>query len=263
MIEALYRFLKSLGYDHPIHSPITHMPIGLITGAFVFFVVALIFKRRQLEMSARHASILALVFAFPTILFGVFDWIHFYHAALIPAIKYKMGLATLVLVLLGLGIALGKAVPLRNTLMTLIYAVSFVAVVGLGYFGGNLVYGQSASSGESASVSARESAAQGAQAGAAAQALAGSGPAAGAVAEGKAIFADNCAGCHQGGGNSIEPGLPVKGSKRLASLDSFGRFLRAPAMPNGQGGNMPPFDEGSLSAAQVKSLYAFVSSAYR
>jgi len=102
MIEALYRFLKSVGYEHPIHSPIVHMPIGLITGAFVFFVIAILFKRKQLVLSARHASILALAFAFPTILFGVFDWIHFYHAALIPAIKYKMVLASAVLVLLAI-----------------------------------------------------------------------------------------------------------------------------------------------------------------
>jgi uncharacterized membrane protein len=65
MIEALYRFLKSVGYEHPIHSPDVHMPIGLITGAFVFFVIAILFKRKQLVLSARHASILALAFAVP------------------------------------------------------------------------------------------------------------------------------------------------------------------------------------------------------
>jgi mono/diheme cytochrome c family protein len=221
------------------------MPIGLITGALVFFLVAIIFKRKQLELSARHASILALVFAVPTILLGVLDWIHFYHAALIPAIKFKIVLAIVVLALLSLGIALGERVKLRNLTLTLIYSLSFVAAVGLGWFGGNLVFGDSFGSAAAAQT--------GSQAG---SASAGS-------AAGSALFADNCAACHPGGGNSIVASLPVKGSKQLASLAAFSGFLRAPSMPGGKPGDMPAFDAGGLSDAQVKDLYAYASAAFK
>jgi uncharacterized membrane protein len=252
MIEALYRFLKSVGYEHPIHSPIVHMPIGLITGAFVFFVIALLFKRKQLILSARHASILALAFAFPTILFGVFDWIHFYHGAMIPAIKYKMVLAGLVLVLLGLGIILGSEVKIRSAAMVLVYTFTFLAAVGLGYFGGNLVYG----SGLAAEVS-QIGVSQGASAAPTTPAAVGS------AGEGKALFNDNCAACHPGGANVIVASLPIKGSKRLSDLDAFEKFLRAPTMPDGKEGGMPAFSDDALSSTQVKSLYDFVGASYR
>jgi uncharacterized membrane protein len=247
MIEALYRFLKSVGYEHPIHSPIVHMPIGLITGAFVFFVIAILFKRKQLVLSARHASILALAFAFPTILFGVFDWIHFYHAALIPAIKYKMVLAGIVLVLLGLGIILGSEIKLRTTAMVLVYAFTFLAAVGLGYFGGNLVYGQGI-----AAESSQIGVAQGSQ-----------GAAAGSGGEGRSLFSANCAACHSGGGNSIVASLPIKGSTRLQDLASFEKFLRKPTMPDGKAGAMPAFSDDSLSSSQVKTLYGYVDANFK
>ncbi|MGA2546437.1 MAG: c-type cytochrome [Rectinemataceae bacterium] len=251
MIEALYRLLKNLGYDHPIHAPLTHMPIGLIAGALVFFLVALIFKRKQLILSARHASILALVFAVPTILFGVFDWIHFYHGVLFPAIKYKMFLAVAVVILLGLGIILGSEIKLRSLAMTLIYAFCFIAAVGLGYFGGNIVFGQGLASAADASSRIGVSAAP-------------SSPApAGNEGEGRSLFASNCQACHAGGGNSISASLPIKGSKRLANLESFTSFIRAPSMPDGKPGDMPPFGKDTLDDGQVSKLYSFLSTEYK
>ncbi len=243
MIDALYRFLAKLGFSDPLHAPIVHIPIGLVIGALVFFVVALIFKRKQLILTARHASILGLVFAFPSILFGVLDWIHFYHAKMIPAIQIKIALAAILLVLLSLGIFLGGKAKIHNAVMVAIYSLSFVAVVALGYFGATLVYGgfsQTSSKVSSSSASA---------------------PA--GYAQGQALFAANCQACHQGGGNSNVASLPVKGSKRLASLETFDRFLRAPAMPDGKGGDMPAYGTDALSAAQVKDLYAFASADFK
>jgi mono/diheme cytochrome c family protein len=250
MIEALYRFLKSVGYEHPIHSPIVHMPIGLITGAFVFFVIALLFKRKQLILSARHASILALAFAFPTILFGVFDWIHFYHGAMIPAIKYKMVLAGLVLVLLGLGIILGSEVKIRSTAMVLVYTFTFLAAVGLGYFGGNLVYGQGPAVDSS-------------QLGVSQAGPTAAGSPAASAGDGRALFGVNCAACHPGGANVIVASLPIRGSKRLSDIDAFEKFLRAPTMPDGKEGSMPAFADETLNRSQIKSIYDYVSANFR
>jgi mono/diheme cytochrome c family protein len=243
MIEALYRFLKNLGFSDPLHAPIVHIPIGLVIGAFVFFVVALAFKRKQLVITARHASILALVFSFPSILFGVLDWIHFYHAKLLPAIQVKIGLAAALLILLTLGIVLGGGVKVRNLAMVVIYSLSLFAVVALGYFGATLVYG-----GFSPAASAAAPASGAAPAG---------------FDAGKALFADNCQACHPGGGNSVAPKYPVKGSKRTGSLGQFEAFLRAPTMPDGGAGDMPAYDTNALSSGQVKDLYAFVANAYK
>jgi mono/diheme cytochrome c family protein len=229
-----------MGFTDPLHPAIVHIPIGLVIGAFVFLVVALLFKRKQLALTARHASILALVFAFPSILFGVLDWIHFYHAAMIPAIRIKIALAAALLILLALGIILGGKAKSRNAAMLAIYAASFLAVVALGYFGAGLVYSRGPVSATSSSAAA---------------------PA--PFAAGKSSFEANCQSCHQGGGNSIYPKLPVKGSKRLASLASFEAFVRAPSMPDGKGGDMPAFGTDALTAAQVKDLYAYASAQFK
>jgi len=138
----MYKFLAKLGFSEPLHSPITHMPIGLTVGALIFFIVAMVFRKRNLALTARHASILAFIFVFPTILLGVFDWIHFYHATLFTPIKIKMGLASVALVLLGAGIILGSEIKLHSISMTIIYATTCVVMIGLGYFGAGIIYGR-------------------------------------------------------------------------------------------------------------------------
>jgi uncharacterized membrane protein len=44
-MDFLYRFSESMGFDHPLHPALTHMPAGLVVGAFIFLLVALAFKR--------------------------------------------------------------------------------------------------------------------------------------------------------------------------------------------------------------------------
>jgi mono/diheme cytochrome c family protein len=240
VIDSLYKLIARTGFDEPLHPPITHMPIGLVMGALVFFVVALIFKRKQLVFSARHASILALVFAFPTILLGVFDWLHYYHGVLMPAIQIKMALAGILLLILGAGIILGGEVKLYKAWMVLIYGLSLVCVVGLGYYGGSIIYGraigsQAAVKGSSSTTSVDTS-------------------------KGRAVFATNCQSCHANGGNAIDASLPLKGSKKLATLSDFTAFLRAPAMPDGSAGAMPPFAAADLSDADVGELHGYILS---
>jgi uncharacterized membrane protein len=142
MIDDLYALLAKIGFKEPLHSPITHMPIGLVVGALIFFLVAVVFKRKNLVLTARHASILAFIFAFPTIMLGVMDWIHFYHATLFVPIMIKMMLAGIALIVLGAGIILGSEVKLHTMTMTVLYAIAFVAMMGLGYFGSGIIYGR-------------------------------------------------------------------------------------------------------------------------
>jgi uncharacterized membrane protein len=142
MIDDLYVLLAKLGFNEPLHSPITHMPIGLTVGALIFFSVAILFKRKNLVLTARHASILAFIFVFPTILLGVFDWVHFYHATLYTPIKIKMGLAGLALCILGTGIILGSEIKLHTVSMAIVYAAAFLVMTGLGYLGSGIIYGK-------------------------------------------------------------------------------------------------------------------------
>ena len=233
MIDSFYQFLVSRGFTDPPHALLTHMPIGLITGALLFFLVAVLFRRKVLVPTARHVSILAFVFIFPTILFGVLDWLHYFRGAWLLQIKIKMILAGAVLLIVAAGIVLGREVKVRTVPQLVLYALAFVCVVGLGYFGAKLVYGDWGSAGTaSAAPAGREE----------------------AFAAGAETFAVNCQSCHPGGGNVIEPKKPIKGSPQLQSAERFLAFVRA-----GQD-LMPPFGEELISGEQVKNLYLFVSS---
>ena len=251
MIDSLYQLVAKTGFTDPLHAPITHIPIGLVIGAFLFFLVAIIFGRKNLLTTARHVSILAFLFVFPTILFGVFDWLHYFHGVLIPPIKMKMILASSVLVLLAIGIILGSELKVHAAPMVVIYALAFVCVVGLGWYGARLVYG-------GWSGAAPQAAAPAAQAGSAtAQAAAAPAP---APQAGERLFAANCASCHPNGGNVIEASLPLKSSKKLVDLATFTAFIRSPRMPDGSAGNMPAFPADQVSDKQTGDLYSYIES---
>jgi hypothetical protein len=142
MIDQLYALLTKAGFNEPLHSPITHMPIGLSVGAFIYLIVAIVFNKKALVLTARHASILAFIFAFPTILLGVLDWIHFYNATLFTPIIIKMTLAAILLIILGAGIIVGSEIKLHTITMTIAYALVFIIVMTLGYFGSGIIYGR-------------------------------------------------------------------------------------------------------------------------
>jgi uncharacterized membrane protein len=234
MIDGLYDLLAKIGFSDPLHPPITHMPIGLVVGALIFFLIAIIFKRKNFELSARHACILAFVFAFPTILFGVFDWMHFYHATLMTPIIIKIILASIVIVTLGAGIILGGEIKLRNIWMTAIYAIAFVCVIGLGYFGASILYGRGMDEGKT---------------GISKEAVAG-----------KEIFAQNCMACHANGGNAVNSRYPLSKSKLLGDKSAFISFMRDPAKIIGATSEMPPFSKDVISDEDAGNLLEYIKS---
>jgi mono/diheme cytochrome c family protein len=235
MVDALYRLLNAIGFTDPLHALIVHMPMGLIIGAFLLVLIAILFNKSKLMVTARHISIMAFVFVFPTILFGVFDWLHFFKGAMIPAIKFKIILASAVLLILGVGIVVGSGIRVRTVPVAVIAALAFVAAVGLGYFGGSLVYGSWAAGNRTAA-------------------------AASANPAGEKLFSDNCSACHANGGNVVDARYPLSRSRRLGSLAQFTAFIRAPKKPDGSEGAMPPFPASEVSDRQASDLYEHIKS---
>jgi mono/diheme cytochrome c family protein len=256
MIDGIYQLLARLGFTDPLHAPVTHIPIGLVIGAFCLFYVAVIFKKKNLFLTARHVSILAFIFVFPTILLGVMDWMHFFKGALIPPIKMKMILATCLLLLLGAGIILGSEVKIRSAPMMVIYALAVVCVVGLGWFGARLVYGNWAGSQPATEAAAPANPATGGAAAGAGSAGAQAAPSAARL--GARLFAANCAACHPGGANVVAPELPLKGAKQLATEDAFVTFIRNPVMPNGAAGQMSAFPADQISDTDAANIYSYI-----
>lgn len=100
MIESIYQILEKIGYTHPLHPPATHLPAGLIIGAFLFALIGWIFNRKNLAQTARHCLGLALIMAVPTILLGLMDWQYRFGGGWLFEIKAKLVLAGILLLLL-------------------------------------------------------------------------------------------------------------------------------------------------------------------
>jgi uncharacterized membrane protein len=228
MLAAFYTFLKSLGYPHPVHPAIAHMPIGLITGALVFGLVALLRRRPVFGWSARHCLILAWLFWFPTVLFGLTDWQYLLAGAWIFPIEMKLILAGVLFLLLSIGIPISRNpdTGLRGSLI--IYILSFFCVVGLGWYGGNMVFG-------GRTIAAAKE-----------------------YKVGMEIFDKSCSGCHPHGGNAITPSLMLVGSPELANFHDFLAYIRQPLMPDGSKGVMPAFPEEKISDQEAKQLYQYL-----
>jgi uncharacterized membrane protein/cytochrome c5 len=141
MIDFIYQTLAGFGYTHPLHPTLTHLPIGMVMGAFLFALSALIFRRTSLNHTARHCAVLALIAAGPTALLGLMDWQHFYGGAFLLPITMKLILAGILIVLLFLAVVFGVREEPFSGKVFFLYAVSLLVVVGIGYFGGELVYG--------------------------------------------------------------------------------------------------------------------------
>ena len=232
MIESIYQLLARIGYTHPLHPPATHLPAGLIIGGFLFALVAWIFNRKNVAQSARHCFILALIMAIPTILLGLMDWQQRFGGAYLFEIKMKLVLAGILLFLLLVAVVYNALAADFTKINLIIYALCLVTVIGLGYFGGELVYGS------------RESAAAEAK---------------GLAATGEQLFKQNCSACHFTDSTATKVGPGLKGifkqskfpvSGRSVSDDNFRQILKTPVS------KMPPF--GHLSDEQVDALLDYV-----
>jgi uncharacterized membrane protein len=228
MLEDIYKFLGEIGYHHPIHITEVHMPIGLVVGALAFSLGAWVFHRPLLAQVSRYCFILAFLFMFPTVIFGIMDWQYYYNGSWLHAIKIKLVLSGILLALLAIGIFLNRrgAAPLGRLIP--IYFLSFLTVVTLGYYGGELVLG-----GRSPYIPPE-------------------------FHQAASIFDAHCSMCHPGGGNTANPKLPLRNAPQLANFDTFLKQIRNPMLSGGSSSAMPPISKEVLSDEEAWELYQFI-----
>lgn len=140
MTEFIFGILESVGFTHPLHPAATHIPMGMVMGCFFFGLFAWFYNRQDVRKTALHCSVLALIFVFPTIIAGILDWQYFYGGEYQPLIVLKMVLAGILIILLGLAVRMNlqQAEPKK---LFFIYLLCLICVTGLGFSGGELVYG--------------------------------------------------------------------------------------------------------------------------
>jgi len=228
MIETIYNLLEKIGYVHPIHPPFTHGPIGAVIVAFCLGLAFLFLRRQNLMLSAYHAVIIAFMLFIPTVLAGIMDWQHFYSGAWIFPIKMKIALATSLFILLSITLIVFQIKDVSPSILIMLFTLCFFNVMGLGYFGGQLVY-----EGRNPAVSEE-------------------------FLAGQKIFVNHCSGCHPNGGNILIANLPLRAAPQLKSYQTFIEFVRNPTLQNGSEGPMPPFTQSKLSDSEAEELYSYI-----
>jgi mono/diheme cytochrome c family protein len=227
-MERLYHLFDAVGYVHPIHPPITHLPVGLVIGAFLLGVISLLFRHQMAGRAARYCMFIAFISIFPTVLLGYMDWQHYFAGGWLNPIKIKLILASILLVLAIISLVIGRSNERTSSGVTGIYTLSLFTVLALGFFGGQLAYSGKVPVGPAE------------------------------FRSGEKLFRANCSGCHPYGGNIVDPKAELRGSDELKDLQTFIRWIRDPRLDNGAKGVMPPFLPARVSDAQAKELLGYI-----
>jgi uncharacterized membrane protein len=223
-IRTLYQFVDNLGFSHPIHAIVVHLPIGFIVGAFIFGTIAFLFNRNRLALSARDCTILATIFYFPVVFFGVTDWVHYYGGAWLPAIRIKVILSGMlsILLLATLYFEFSSKKTVKWAL-PILYTCSLITVVFIGWNGANLIYGTNP------------------------QLILMP------YKTGYRVFVNECASCHPRGGNIVDVTKPITNSPKLRDTDTFISFIRH------SGENMPSFPSVKIPDHEAEELYQYIT----
>ena len=225
MIGFIYQAFEKMGYTHPLHPPMSHLPVGLVAAAFIFALVALLFRRSILpSLSYDRIILLAFIFAFPTIFLGYADWQRHYYGAWLHPIKVKLVLSGVFLILLFVGLIYGRKAGGESKGALAIYALCFLSVTGLGFYGAQLSL-------EEKPVAPTE--------------------AVNRFQAGEKLFATDCSSCHPQKSD-------IFNSPQFLNLSTFLAFMRNPVGPRGTPSKMPPFLADKITDDQGLKLYQYL-----
>ncbi len=140
MIESFYAFLETIGFTHPIHPIVVHAPMGLIIGAVAFSLAEYKWPDKHLGQSAYHCIVLALLSIVPVYIAGLLDWQHIFAGDWNKWIIIKLVLGIVLAVVLAYGV-IQKNNGASQKKMLVIYLICLGVSGGLGFSGGELLYG--------------------------------------------------------------------------------------------------------------------------
>lgn len=140
MVNFLYNTLEAIGFAHPLHPGLTHIPMGMVIGCFFFGLTALVTKKAAFTKSAFHCSVVGLLFIVPTIVAGFLDWQYFFGSTMSIWVIIKFVLAFVLTVLLAYAVFLNLKGGTPKQLFV-VYALCLACAGGLGFSGGELIYG--------------------------------------------------------------------------------------------------------------------------
>jgi len=141
MTETIFDFLSKVGFIHPLHPALTHIPMGMAMGAVTFRLASFLPRLKVLAKTGYHCAILGLLGIAPTVFTGYLDWQHRYNGEWEFLIILKMVLASvLTIVLVSIAIMDDPENPKLDK-KTGFYILIVLLAIGLGFSGGQLQYG--------------------------------------------------------------------------------------------------------------------------
>ena len=140
MIETFYNLLAAVGFTHPLHPVVVHVPMGMVIGAVAFSLADLKWSDKHLGQSAYHCILLALISVVPVYIAGLLDWQYVFAGDMSKWIVIKMILGLVLTVLLAYAVIEKNRGATQKKMITL-YLVSLAVCGGLGFSGGELLYG--------------------------------------------------------------------------------------------------------------------------
>lgn len=139
MFEFIYQILNAVGFTHPLHPAITHLPMGMTMGAFIFSLLSI--KKPALAKTAYHCIVVALVFVVPTMILGIMDWQHFYQGEWNRYFITKFVLAGLFTLFLSSALLIARRENAHPAALWVAYGLCLITAIGLGFTGGEIQYG--------------------------------------------------------------------------------------------------------------------------
>ncbi|HCY88427.1 MAG TPA: hypothetical protein DHV36_25050 [Desulfobacteraceae bacterium] len=141
MTEMIFEFLTKIGFFHPVHPAFTHIPMGMVMGAVAFRFGSFLPRLKMLAKTGYHCVILGLLGLPPTIFSGYLDWQHRYGGHWEGLIIGKMVLATLLGVVMIAVAFMDNPEERTFDKTTGLYFLMILLAVGLGFSGGELIFG--------------------------------------------------------------------------------------------------------------------------
>ena len=141
MTETMYHLLESVGFVHPLHPAMTHLPMGMAMGGFVFALIFFLLEKQEFLRTAYHCITLGLVGIIPTAVLGFTDWQYRFGGEWSLLIVMKMIFAVLLSLSFMTAIKFSLNSKENHKKILFIYALCLLLATGLGFMGGKLQYG--------------------------------------------------------------------------------------------------------------------------
>lgn len=141
MIETLYHFLESVGFKHPLHPAMVHVPMGMAIGGFVFALIFYLFEKKEFLQTAYYCVCLGVAGILPTVIFGFTDWQYRFDGEWSTLIIMKMIFAVALTTSFLLAIKFTREDKENHLKILIMYAICLMFATGLGFMGGQLQYG--------------------------------------------------------------------------------------------------------------------------